>query len=48
MTKREHKQLVAKMKNTAKEVARDSVRAKELLMKAGICTKKGTLKKAYQ
>ncbi len=48
MTKNEHKTLLAKIESTSKEVANNPAKARELLVKAGICTKKGNLKKPYK
>lgn len=48
MTSQEHKQLASKIKQTAKEVAKDPLKSKELLVAVGICDKKGNLKKSYR
>lgn len=48
MTKKEHKALLAKITSTSKEVTNNPAKAKELLQKAGICTKNGNLKKPYR
>jgi hypothetical protein len=48
MTENGRKNLTAKMKSTSKEIAGNKKRAKELLMKAGICTRSGALRKAYK
>ncbi len=47
MTSKKHKQLSKEIEKIAKKAAKSEADAQELLIKAGIYTKSGNLKKAY-
>ena len=48
MTDKEPKKIVQDMKKYAKEVTSSQKKSKEFLIKAGICTPKGNLRKPYK
>ena len=47
MTDKERKQLLSKMKKTAKEAAGSSTAARKVLRQTGVYTQKGNLKRAF-
>jgi hypothetical protein len=48
MTDQETKEYVDEMKKYTKKIATSSKKSKDFLVKAGICTPKGNLKKPYK
>jgi len=48
MTTKEHKTYITNMKQFVKQIATSSTEAKKLVVKAGIYTDKGNLRKPYK
>jgi hypothetical protein len=48
MTLKEHKKYISNMKQFAKQIATSSNEAKKLVVRAGIYTEKGNLRKPYK